>query len=82
VTELLATLTRLIPDDAYLSEMTINGDHVRLVGAANSATALLTLIAQSPGFRGAAFESPIVQDPRLNRERFDITAGIAPRGGS
>jgi general secretion pathway protein L len=82
VTELLATLTRLIPDDAYLTEMTITGDHVHLVGAANSATALLTLIDQSPAFRGAAFQSSIVQDPRLNRERFDITAGIAQRGGS
>ena len=81
-TELLAMLTQMIPDDAYLTEMTINGDRIRLVGAANSATALLTLIAQSPAFRGAAFQSPIVQDPRLNRERFDITAGIAQRGGS
>jgi general secretion pathway protein L len=81
-TELLETLTQLIPDDAYLTEMTITGDRVRLVGAANSATALLTLIAQSPAFRGATFQSPIVQDARLNRERFDITAGIAQRGGS
>jgi general secretion pathway protein L len=82
VTELLATLTQMIPDDAYLTELSINGDRVRLVGAASSATALLTLIAQSPAFRGAAFQSPIVQDPRLNRERFDITASIAQRGGS
>jgi len=82
VTELLATLTQLIPDDAYLTEMTITGDRVRLVGAASSATALLTLIDQSRAFRGAAFQSPIVQDPRLNRERFDITAGIVQRGGS
>lgn len=80
--ELLATLTQLIPDDAYLTEMTITGDRVRLVGIANSATALLTLIDQSPAFHGAAFQSPIVQDPRLNRERFDITAGIAKRSGS
>jgi general secretion pathway protein L len=82
VTELLATLTQLIPDDAYLTEMSINGDRIRLTGAANSATAVLTLIDQSPAFRGAAFQSPIVQDPRLNRERFDITAGVAQRGGS
>lgn len=79
-TELLATLTRLIPDDAYLTEFSITGDRLRLVGAANSATALLTLVDQSPAFRGAAFQSPIVQDTRLNRERFDITARIAQRG--
>jgi general secretion pathway protein L len=79
-TELLSTLTQLIPDDAYLTELSITADRLRLVGAANSATALLTLIDQSPVFRGAAFQSPIVQDPRLNRERFDITARIVQRG--
>jgi general secretion pathway protein L len=80
VTELLAKLTQLIPDDTYLTELTITSDRLRLVGAANSATALLTLLDQSPAFRGATFQSPIIQDVRLNRERFEINARIAQRG--
>jgi hypothetical protein len=39
------------------------------------------LIDQSQAFRNAAFQSSIVQDSRLNRERFDITARIAERAG-
>jgi general secretion pathway protein L len=80
-TELLAELTRLIPDDTYLTELSIAGDRLRLVGAANSATAILTLIAQNPAFHGAAFQSPIVQDQRLNRERFDIAVRAVQRDG-
>jgi general secretion pathway protein L len=81
VTEILAKLTNLLPDDAYLTELSVAGDRLHLVGAAGSATALLTLIDQSQAFRNAAFQSSIVQDSRLNRERFDITARIAERAG-
>ena len=79
VTELLDALTRLAPDDTWLTELQINGTDIRLTGAANSATALLGLIEQSTTFRNAAFRSPVVQDPRLGRERFDLGAQITPR---
>ena len=79
VTELLDALTRLAPDDTWLTELQIAGTDIRLTGAAGSATALLGLIAQSPDFRNAAFRSPVVQDSRLGRERFDLGAQIAPR---
>jgi general secretion pathway protein L len=79
VTELLDTLTRLAPDDTWLSELQIVGTDIRLTGASGSATALLGLIAQSPAFGNAAFRSPVVQDSKLGRERFDLGAQIAPR---
>ncbi len=79
VTELLATLTRLLPDDTYLTELDVKGDHVRLVGVTASATALLASIAKSPDFRDASFESSITHDATANRERFDIGAHIAKR---
>jgi general secretion pathway protein L len=79
VTALLDVLTRLAPDDTWLTELQIVGNDVRLTGEAGSATALLGLIAQSPDFRNAAFRSPVVQDARHGRERFDLGAQIAPR---
>ncbi|HEY1506415.1 MAG TPA: PilN domain-containing protein [Stellaceae bacterium] len=79
VTELLDALTRLAPDDTWLTEFQITGSDVRLTGASNSATALLGLVEQAPSFRNAAFRSPVVQDSRLGRERFDLGAQIAPR---
>lgn len=79
VTELLDALTRLTPDDTWLTELQVTGGDIRLTGASNSATALLGLIEQSASFRNAAFRSPVVQDQRLGRERFDLGAQIAPR---
>lgn len=80
VTELLATLTQLLPDDTYLTELEVKGDTVRMVGLTGSATALLAAIAKSPSFRDAFFESSITRDAKTNRERFDIGAHIAKRG--
>lgn len=80
VTELLDTLTRLIPDQTYLTELDVRGGQVRLLGVTTSATALLALIDRSPAFRNAAFESSITQDVKPGRERFDIAAQIAARG--
>jgi general secretion pathway protein L len=80
VTELLATLTQLLPDDTYLTELEVKGDTVRMVGLTGSATALLAAIAKSPSFRDAFFESSITRDAKANRERFDIGAHIAKRG--
>jgi general secretion pathway protein L len=81
VTELLATLTRLLPDDTYLTELEVKGDEVKMVGLTGSATALLAAIAKSPSFRDASFESSITHDTKTNRERFDIGAHIAKRVG-
>jgi general secretion pathway protein L len=80
MTELLATLTQLLPDDTYLTELDVKGDTVRMVGLTDSATSLLAAIAKSPSFRDASFESSITRDTKTNRERFDIGAHIAKRG--
>ena len=78
VTELLDALTRLTPDDAWLTELQIEGDQIHLTGAAGSATGLLGVIDQSPTFSDAGFRASITQDGQLKRERFDITARIVP----
>ncbi|HKT20341.1 MAG TPA: PilN domain-containing protein [Stellaceae bacterium] len=81
VTELLDVITRLTPDNTFLTELQIGNGEVHLIGASISATALLGLVDQSPSFRNAAFRSSITQDAKLNRERFDISAKIAPKAG-
>jgi general secretion pathway protein L len=81
VVELLDTITRLTPDDTWLTELQIATGEVHIIGASGSATTLLGLVDQSPSFRNAAFRSSITQDSKINRERFDIAARIAPREG-
>lgn len=79
VTELLDIITKLTPDDTWLTELQISGAEIHLIGASASATTLLGLVDQSPNFRNAAFRSSITQDSKIARERFDIAARIAPR---
>jgi general secretion pathway protein L len=76
VTALIASLTHILPDDVWLTELAINGDSVQLSGLAGSATAVLGLLDQSPILVNAAFRSSVTQDAQLGRERFDITAQI------
>jgi general secretion pathway protein L len=79
MTELLDIVTRLTPDDTWLTELQVAGVEIHLIGASSSATTLLGLVDQSPNFRNAAFRSSITQDSKIDRERFDISARIAPR---
>ena len=76
VTELLASLTHILPDDVWLTELQIDGDSVQLSGFAASATAVLGLLDQSPILSNATFRSSVTQDAQLNRERFDISAQL------
>ena len=76
VTELLASLTHILPDDVWLTELQIDGDSVQISGFAASATAVLGLIDQSPILSNATFRSSVTQDAQLNRERFDISAQL------
>ena len=79
VSELLNTLTQLLPDDTWLSELQITVGDVQLSGYAASATALLKLLDENAGFSNAAFRSSVTQDSKLGREQFDIAAKIKPR---
>jgi len=79
ITELLDIVTKLTPDDTWLTELQLSGNEIHLIGASASATALLGLVDQSPSFRNATFRSSITQDSKIERERFDIAAKIAPR---
>jgi general secretion pathway protein L len=68
----LATLSRLLPDDAWLYQFEMNGDEVRVHGFSASAASLIALLDSSPYFREAEFRSPLMQGPSAALQRFDI----------
>ena len=79
VTELLANLTHLVPDDTWLLMVQITGGQLRISGFSPTATALLGLLAQSTTYADPGFTSSVTQDVASKRERFDIAARIAGR---
>jgi len=76
VSEVLRSLTELLPDDTWLLSLEISGSEVRISGYASSATEVLGIIDRSGAFSNAAFRASVTQDTRLNREQFNIAAQI------
>jgi hypothetical protein len=67
VTGVLAELTRLIPDEAYISQVQINEDEVRIDGFALSVAELVVALNRSSLFSKVEFLSPITVGPDNER---------------
>lgn len=80
VSVLLYELTRLLPDDAWLSDLQIAGSDIQAIGSAASATAVIERLNRSPLFADAGFRSPVTRDPTADRESFDISMHIVREG--
>ena len=78
--DVLNELTRILPDDTWLTRLDINGDKVRIQGESSAASALISIIEGSTYFRDTSFSAPVTQNPRTQSERFAVTARLAPRG--
>ena len=76
--EILYAVTHMLPDDTWLSELEVSAGELRVTGYAESASAILGLIDQSPRFANGTFRSPVTQDQRVKREQFNIAARVAP----
>ena len=76
----LATVSRLLPDDTSLYEFEMNGNEMRLHGFSPQAASLIALFDSSPYFADAQFRSPLMQGPKPDLQRFDLSVKI--RGGA
>ena len=76
VSELLAEITRLLPDDTFLSEWQLRGSELELTGITASSSDLVALLERSRRFRGTSFRSPVTPDKQTGRERFHIAVQV------
>ncbi|KFN51324.1 PilN domain-containing protein [Arenimonas composti] len=74
--EVLADLTRRIPDDTALDKLAVTGDRLVIVGQSRAAPALVALLQESPLLREPALAGAVQADPRSGRDRFTLTATI------
>jgi len=76
----LAAITRALPDDSYLTALTLRANRLTLSGLSPSAAQLVGLLAHSPRFREPSFDSPVVGSEDGNLERFTISVSLAQAG--
>jgi general secretion pathway protein L len=82
VTEILCELTRVLPDDTWLTRVNIDVDAVRLEGYSDASSALIERLGQSALLNEPKFPAAVIQDSATGKERFQLAAKVARKGGS
>lgn len=74
--EVLADVTRLLPDDTYLDRLVIGDSGVQMQGKSQNAQRLIELVNQSPILDEAAFRGSTRLDTRSGLEIFEVNAQV------
>jgi len=74
----LEVLSRILPDNTYVTELRIEGNKLRLTGVSLDAPALIRLLERSRNFTRATFFGPTTRAPSDPGDRFNIEANIEP----
>ncbi len=80
VTELLDEVTRILPDDTWLMQFNRKGKQLMISGYSERPSALIGLLEESEMLSKVSFRSPVTADPKMGRDRFNITATVHERG--
>jgi general secretion pathway protein L len=75
--ELLAELTRRIPDDTSLEKLAVSDGRIVLIGQSRQAPALVGLLQDSALIKSPALAGAVQKDPRTGLDRFNLTAVVA-----
>ncbi len=74
----LAAVTRSLPDDTYLTDLSLNGRNVTLNGQSASAAKLIGLLAADPTIGNPAFSAPVTRLEATHTDLFSIRAEVVP----
>jgi general secretion pathway protein L len=77
---ILSAATRVLPDDTYLTSLSVHDVRVTMSGYSNSAGSLISLLAKSSAFREPVFDSPVTESQDSDQEKFTVSMSLAPAG--
>lgn len=76
--EIIDELSRRLPDGTYLEKLAIEEERLTLLGLSNEAAALVGRLQGSELWRLPALAGALQPDPATGRDRFTLTAELAP----
>jgi general secretion pathway protein L len=76
--EVLAAVTRLLPDDTFLNDLSLRQRHLTITGQSAAAPKLIAGLASDPLFQNPAFAAPVTRNTAAGRDVFSINTGIGP----
>lgn len=82
VMELLKEVTLLLPDDTWVLQFGRRGAQMTVSGYSVKPSALIGILEDSEMFSQVRFSSPVTADPRVGRERFNISAVVPQKGNN
>jgi general secretion pathway protein L len=71
-------LTRILPDDTFLTDFSLRDRHFTISGRSASAPRLITGLSADPMIRNAAFAAPVTRIEGASADAFSIGGDIAP----
>jgi general secretion pathway protein L len=78
VLQVLATLTRILPDDSFLTDFALRDRHFTISGRSASAPGLITGLSAERSIRDAAFAAPVTRIEGATADVFTIGAEVRP----
>ncbi|WP_429225644.1 PilN domain-containing protein [Inquilinus ginsengisoli] len=75
----LESVSRLLPDDVWLTDLSIADTALRAGGSATDASALIGVLEGSGRFADTRFLAPSTRDRETGRDRFSVGARIEPK---
>jgi len=77
---ILASATRALPDDSYLTSFTVHDGQVTLAGSSEAAAKLIGALAASRAFHDPVFDTAVLQSEGGDLEQFTISAKLSSAG--
>jgi general secretion pathway protein L len=74
----LASVTRLLPDDTYLNDLTLRQRDLTITGQSSSAAKLIPALSGDPTFHNPGFVAPVTRNEAAQRDVFSIRATVGP----
>ena len=73
---LLERLSSIIPVSTYLTELTVDGEELRLTGLSGDAPTLIGMLEEADFLDGVRFAGPTIRDDTAAQDRFEILARL------